>query len=100
MRYGAGLVPDDLDVLAGGVEHLEHRLVPHQLEERLEVDPGGQRVDHDGFLRTRHLHDAEQGIVRRLPEEPVSTVMTLCWASREQAAARSEVVVIRSMNNP
>jgi len=26
--------------------------------------------------------------------------MTLCWASREQAAARSEVVVIRSMNYP
>ena len=39
MRNGAGLVPDDLDVLAGGVEHLQHRLVPHQFEERLEVDP-------------------------------------------------------------
>ena len=35
---GAGLVPDDLDVLAGGVEDLQHRLVAHQIEERLEVE--------------------------------------------------------------
>ena len=69
VRNGAGLVPDDLDVLAGGVKHLQHRLVPHQFEERLEVDAGRQRVDHDGFLRARHLHDAEQGIVSRLPQE-------------------------------
>ena len=69
MRNGAGLVPDDFDVLAGGVEYLQHRLVAHQFEERLEVDTLCQRVDHDGFLRARHLHDAEQGVVGRLPQE-------------------------------
>ena len=38
VRNGAGLVPDDLDVLARGMKHLQHRLVGHQFEERLEVD--------------------------------------------------------------
>ena len=46
-----GAVPDDFDVLAGGVEHLEHALVRHQLEERLEVDAGRQRIDHHGLVR-------------------------------------------------
>ena len=69
MRNGVGLVPDDLDVLPGGMEHLQHLLVAHQLEERLQVDAGGQRIDHDGLLGARHLHDAEQGIVGRLPQE-------------------------------
>jgi hypothetical protein len=41
----------------------------HQLEERLEVDAFGQRIDHDGFVRARHLHDAEQGIIGRLAQE-------------------------------
>jgi hypothetical protein len=62
-------MPDDFDVLAGGVEHLQHLLVGHQVEERLEVDALGQRVDHDRFLRARHLHHAEQGIVGRLAQE-------------------------------
>ena len=69
VRKGAGLVPDDLDVLAGGVEHLQHLLIAHQVEERLEVDAGGQRVDHDGLVGARHLHHAEQGVVGRLPQE-------------------------------
>ena len=34
VRNGAGLVPDDFDVLAGGVKNLQHRLVAHQIEER------------------------------------------------------------------
>ena len=62
-------MPDDLDVLAGGVEYLQHFLVGHQFEERLEVDALGQRVDHDRFLGARHLHDAEQGIVGCLAQE-------------------------------
>ena len=94
------LVPDDLDVLAGGVEHLQHLLVAHQFEERLEVDARGQRVDHDRFVGARHLHDAEQGIVGRLAQEFGVDGDDRVLASRAQAAARSEVVVIRSMNSP
>jgi hypothetical protein len=69
MRQDAGAVPDDLDVLPRGVEDLQHRLVRHQAEERVEVDALGQRVDDDGFLRARQLDDAEQRIVGRLPQE-------------------------------
>ena len=63
------LVPDDLDVLPGGVEHLHHLLVRHQLEERREVDARRQRVDHDGFVGAGHLGDAEQRIVGGLAQE-------------------------------
>ena len=38
MRDHLGAVPDDFDVLPRGVEHLEHLLVRHQLEERREID--------------------------------------------------------------
>ena len=69
VRNGAGLVPDDLDVLPGGMKHLQDLLVGHQLEEGFQVDAGRQRVDHDGLVRARHLHDAEQGVVGRLPQE-------------------------------
>ena len=69
VRNDPGLMPDDFDVLARGVEDLQHLLVGHQLEERLEVDALGQRIDHDRFLGARHLHDAEQGIIGRLAQE-------------------------------
>ena len=69
VRDGARLVPDDFDILTGGVEHLQHRLIGHQLEEWLEIDALGQRVDHDRFVRACHLNDAEQGIIGRLAQE-------------------------------
>ena len=69
MRDDAGAVPDDFDVLARGVEHLEHALVRHQLEERLEIDAGRERVDHHGLVGARHLRDAEQRIVGGLAQE-------------------------------
>ena len=60
---------DDLDVLAGGVEDLQHLLVRHQREERLEIDALGERIDHDRFVGARHLHHAEQGIIGGFPQE-------------------------------
>ena len=69
MRDQPAAMVDDLDVLPGGMEHLEHLLIRHQLEERLEVDALGQRVDHDRFLGACHLNDAEQGIVGGLTQE-------------------------------
>ena len=69
VRNNACLMPDDFDILTRGVENLQHFLVGHQFEERLEVDPLGQRIDHDRFLGARHLHDAEQGIISRLAQE-------------------------------
>ena len=62
-------MPDDFDVLAGGVEHLEHALVRHQLEERLEVDALGERVDHDRLVGARELRHAQQREIRGLAQE-------------------------------
>ena len=39
------------------------------VEERLQVDAVGQRVDHDSLVRARHLHHAEQGIIGGLAQE-------------------------------
>ena len=69
MRDEAGAVPDDFDVLARGVEHLEHALVAHQFEERLQIDAGRERIDHHGLVGARHLRDAEQRIVGGLAQE-------------------------------
>src|SRR3954453_22282381 len=69
MRDSPGLMPDDLDILAGGVEDLQHLLVGHQLKERRKLNAWGQRIDHDRFLGARHLNYAEQGIVGRLAQE-------------------------------
>ena len=69
VRDDGGLMPDDFDILAGGMKNLQHRLIRHQFEKRLEVDPLGQGVDHHRFLGARHLHDAEQGVIRGLAQE-------------------------------
>ncbi len=69
VRYDAGLMPDDFDILTGGVEDLQHFLVGHQRKERREVDAPGQRIDDDRFLRACHLHDAEQRVISRLPQK-------------------------------
>jgi len=52
-------VPDDFDVLARRVEHLEHGLVRQQFEERSEVDALRAGVDHHRFVGARHLDDAQ-----------------------------------------
>ena len=104
MRDGAGLVPDDLDVLAGGVKHLQHGLIAHQVEERLEVDAFGQRVDNDRFLRARHLHDAKQGVVGRFPQElgiyRDDGVFCEPGAGRRQLGSGSDQIHVQSMTRP
>ena len=69
MRNDVGAMPDDFDVLARGVEHLEHALVRHQFEERREIDAGRQRIDHHGLVAARHLRHAQQRIVGGLAQE-------------------------------
>ena len=69
MRNRLGAVPDDFDILAGGVKHLQYALIAHQIEERGEVDVGRQRVDHHGFFRTRQLRDAEQRVIGGFAQE-------------------------------
>ena len=59
MRDEARLVPDDLQVLAGGVKHLDHALVGHQVEERLQRDAGVQGVDQRLVLRAGELDEAQ-----------------------------------------
>src|SRR5690606_5379044 len=62
-------VHHDLDVLAGGVEHLEHAFVVHQGEERAEIDLSGQRIDDVLAFRARHLDQAQFRPVRRFTLE-------------------------------
>ncbi len=48
-RHGAEAQHEDLVVLPGGVEHLDHLWIREQPAERREVDPGRLRV-HDGHV--------------------------------------------------
>ena len=68
-RNEAGGVPADLDVLAGGVEDLDDALIRHQVEQRLEVDAVGERVDHDGFVSAGDLRDAKLRVIGALAQE-------------------------------
>ncbi len=56
-------MPDDLDILASGMEDLQHALVRHQCEERREIDVGRQRVDDQSLVRARHLHHAQDRVI-------------------------------------
>ena len=49
-RHHLGEVPEDLDVLARGMEDLDHLRVGHQREERREVDSLGERIDRDRLV--------------------------------------------------
>ena len=51
-------MPNDLNVLACRVEHLEHALVRHQLEKRRQIQTLGEGINDDGFVGGRHLGDA------------------------------------------
>ena len=68
MRNDVGAMPDDFDVLARGVENLEHLLVRHQFEEGLEIDAGRQRVDDDGLVALASCA-TQSGVVGGLAEE-------------------------------
>jgi hypothetical protein len=68
-RDEAGRVPADFDVLAGGVKNLQNLLVRHQAEERREIDPFCQRIDHDRLLGRGELRHAEDRVVGRLALE-------------------------------
>jgi hypothetical protein len=68
-RNEAGRMPADLDVLAGCVEDLDDVLVRHQVEQRLEVDAVGQRIDHDGFVSAGDLRHAKLRIIGALAQE-------------------------------
>ncbi len=69
MRHDIGAMPDDFDVLPRRVEDLEDLFVAHQFEEGRQVDAFGQGIDHDSFLRARHLDDAEQRVIGRLAQK-------------------------------
>ena len=59
MRDHARQMMNDFNVLARGVEHLQHPLIDHEVEEGLKVEPRREAVDqHLGAVR-RHLDEAE-----------------------------------------
>ncbi len=68
-RQDAGELPENLEILPGGVEHLDHVLVGHQLQQRLEVEPRRQRVDRQRLVVGRDLDDAEDRPEGRLAQE-------------------------------
>ena len=68
-RDEAGGMPADLDILAGGVEHLDDALVRHQLEQRLEVEALRQRIDHHRLVGAGDLRHAEFRIVGAFAQE-------------------------------
>ena len=68
-RQDAGELPEDFEVLPGGVEHLDHVLVGHQLQQRLEVESGSERVDRHRFVVGGELDNAKNRPERRLAQE-------------------------------
>ena len=68
-RHVAEAEHENLDVLAGGVEDLHHRLVGEEVPQRGEVDVGGLGVDHRNLLGTGELHHAELRPVGALTHE-------------------------------
>ena len=79
-RDDAGLVPAYLDVLPGGMEHLDDVLVRHQREEGSEVDAVGERVDDH---RPRRCSPSGR---RRAADNRCSRAETRCLRSRRDAA--------------
>ncbi len=69
VRNDTGAVPDYFDILARGMKDLQHLFVGHQFKEGFEVDAFGERIDDGRFVRTRHLHHAQQWVVGGLAEE-------------------------------
>ncbi len=67
--HDAGLGEDDLDVLAGGVEHLDRRGVGHQRPERREIDALGHRIDDRLGAGSGELHEAQLRPERLLAHE-------------------------------
>ena len=67
--HGAQVV-EDLDVLTGGVEDLEHGLVAQDVEKRIELQVLGQGIDTGlGAIGRGHLDEAKLGPVGRLAHE-------------------------------
>ena len=60
---------EDLEILAGGMHHLEHALVGHQRQQRPEVEARRQRIDRDRLLLARDLHQAQLGEVGAVAHE-------------------------------
>ena len=59
----------DLDVLAGGVEHLDHPRIHHELPERLQLELRCQRIDDRLVLRASDLNEAQLGPIGLLSHE-------------------------------
>jgi hypothetical protein len=76
-------VEEDLDVLTGGVEDLEHALIGHEVEQRLEVDALGERVDRRRLFGAADLHQAE--------DRPIGLVAHEFGVDRDECLGRQPV---------
>ena len=64
-----GEIPDDLKILARGMEDFGHRLVGHQRKQRREVQALSQGIHRHRFLRAGQLHHAEFRPERRFAQK-------------------------------
>ena len=85
---------EDLEILPGGVHHLEHRCVGHQGQQRGEIDARRQRIDRHGLLGAGDLHQAELGVIGAIAHELGVDGDEALGAHRVQKAARASVSVI------
>ena len=69
MRNQIAEMDDDFDVLPGGMEDLDHRLVGHQPEEGRQVDVRRQRIDQRRHAGRGHLDQAQDRPEGRFADE-------------------------------
>ena len=67
--HAAAHAEERLHVLRRGVEHLQDLLIVHKVEERSEVDVGGEGIDRRRLVLKSHLNQAEPGPVGLFPQE-------------------------------
>ena len=68
-RNAAVEMVEDLDILARGVEHLEHRGIAHQPEKRRQIDVRRHRVDRRRLVHRGKLHQAQARPIRAVAHE-------------------------------
>ena len=65
----AALKIENLDVLAGGMQHLHDVVTADQVVKRLQVEARGKGIDNAFAARRRHLYQAQFGIIGLVAQE-------------------------------
>ena len=68
-QHAAHQPVEDLQILAGGMKHLQNLRCLHHPEQRREIHAGGQRINRHRLIATRNLHETELRPVGALAHE-------------------------------